>query len=71
MDWLRKLGESLPQLRATSERKSVVLMHKLSVVDLEVCVPKGILRPRPFWRMDKVDFYHLLADHSIRHTPSR
>ena len=71
MDWLSNLISALPipRVQVSSERKSLVLRHKISVVDLEVCTPKGILRERPLWQKDRLDFYHLRSDGSIEHTP--
>lgn len=70
MDWLKRLLDSFG-LKASSERKSLVLLHKVNLFELEVCVSKGILRARPFWRMEKLDFYHRLPDDTIRHSPAR
>jgi hypothetical protein len=69
MGWLDRVL-SIFGLKATSERKSLVLLHKVNIFELEVCKPKGVLRERPFWRMEKLDFYHRLADDSILHTPA-
>ena len=70
MDWLKELLANFG-LRVASERKSLVLLQKVDIFELEVCKPKGILRARPFWRMEKLDFYHRLPDDSILHTPAR
>ena len=52
----------------SSERKTVVQMTKQNTFDLEVCTPKGVLRERPLWLTDKLDFYHLREDGTIEHT---
>lgn len=75
MDWLIKLVSSLPTLRiehqsqTLTEQKTLVLLQKVNVLDLEECKPKGIIRERTFWKTERVDFYHLLSDNSIKHTP--
>ena len=69
MDWLTRLTEKLPSVRASSERKSLVLMHKVNISELKVCIPQGIIRERSFWRTERLDFYHHLPDDSIKHTP--
>ena len=70
MDWLTRLTD-LVSLRAhvSSERKSLVLLNKVNTLELEECVPKGIIRERSFWRIERIDFYHLQPDGSIKHTP--
>ena len=70
MDWLSRLRDLLPfGVRVTIARRTIVRFHKVNVVALEECKPKGILRERPFWRTDKLDFYHLWPDGTIKYTP--
>lgn len=70
MDWLNRLRDLLPfGVRITAARRTMVRFHKINVAELEECKPKGFLRERPFWRTDKLDFYHLLPDGTINHTP--
>jgi len=70
MDFLEKLRDLIPvRLSALSVRKSLILRVKINTVDLETCIPKGVLRERSFWRTEKLDFFHKLADDSIKHTP--
>ena len=70
MEWLSKLRHLLPlHVKLQVGKWRIVLLHKINVLELEVCKPKGILRERSFWRMEKVDFYHLLPDGTIKHTP--
>lgn len=69
MDWLTRLTNLVPHVRASSERKSLVLMHKVNTFELVECVPKGIIRERNFWRTERVDFYHRRPDGTIKHTP--
>lgn len=69
MDWSR-LKHLLPvEIRIRIERRRIEQLHKVNVFDLEVCKPKGILRERSFWRTEKMDFYHLFPDGTIKHTP--
>ena len=68
MDWLTEGGPKLP-INLSAQRTSIVLRQKVDILELEVCHPVGLIRERPFWRSDKVDFYHLLPDDTIKHTP--
>jgi hypothetical protein len=70
MDYLSNLLRIIPSIRIINRRKTIVLMNKVNVADLEVCQPKIVTREMPFWRTDKVDIYRALADGSVRHTPS-
>ena len=56
-------------ISVSAGRKTLRLIRKVNTFDLEVCVPKGLVREQPFWRPEKVDLYHLLPDDSIKHTP--
>lgn len=72
MDWLAKIKSLLPiTIRATASRQTIVHLYKINVAELEECKPKGFLRERPFWRTDRIDFYHLLSDGTIQHTPPK
>jgi hypothetical protein len=65
-----KLRDLIPaQLRALWVRQSLTIRVKVNPGDLQTCVPKGVQRERPFWRADKLDWFHLLPDNSIKHTP--
>ena len=70
MEWLSKLRHLLPlHGKIQVGRQKIIRLHKINIFELEVCKPKGILRERPFWRTEKVDFYHLFPDGTIKHTP--
>ena len=72
MGWLTDIKNLLPfniDINLGSTRRNIVQMHKVNTIDLEVCNAKGILRDRSFWRTERLDFYHLLPDGSIEHTP--
>jgi len=72
MGWLTDIKNLLPlnlDIKLGSTRKNIVHMHKVNNFDLEVCKAKGILRDRTWWRMERLDYYHLLSDGSIEHTP--
>lgn len=71
MDWLttiKGIARIFP-FQYREEKKTIVKITKVNTFDLKMCHPKGIIRERSFWRTEKVDMYHLLADGSIRHTP--
>ena len=72
MGWLTDIKNLLPlnlDIKLGSTRRNIVLMHKVNTFDLEVCKAKGILRDQPWWRMERLDYYHLFPDGSIEHTP--
>jgi len=50
-----------------SRRQTIVQISKVPF-DLEVCTPKGVPREQPWWRTDRLDFYHLKSDGTIDHT---
>ena len=66
MDWLTRFPL---RLMLGGERRSLVLYNKIDPGDLTVCQPKGVRRERPFWRYDRITFYHLQDDGVIRITP--
>ena len=70
MDWLDKLKVVFPfGAHAMAVRQTIVRLYKVNVAELEVCKPKGFLRERSFGRTEKLDFYHLGPDGTIKHTP--
>ena len=69
MRWLTDLKNLWPvTFTHSSERRTLVQVNKFNVFELEVCKPKGVLRERPLWLTDKLDFYHLREDGTIEHT---
>ena len=72
MGWLTDIKSLFPfkvNMNLGTTRENIVQMHKVNTFDLVVCEAKGILRDRPLWRTERLDFYHLLPDDSIEHTP--
>ena len=71
MAWpsLKDLLSIFPKISLSANRQTLVLYHKVNLFDLEECVPKGYSRERPFWRTDRIDFYHKLPDGTIEITP--
>ena len=73
MAWpiLLKILEIFPKISLSANRQTLIRYHKVNIFDLQECVPKGLTRERPFWRTDRVDFYHKLPDGTIQITPGK
>lgn len=70
MEWWNKLKDLLPfGFHVVHKKEVIVKLTKVNILELEECKPKGVLREKSFFRTEKLDFFHLLPNGTISHTP--
>jgi len=74
MAWLKKVKSLIPvniNIDESHSRRTIVQYYKVNTFELEICVDKGIIRERRWWRSEKIDIFHRWPDGTLEHRPIR